>query len=372
MAFRSSEPSGFEEDDEVVAGSASGTRVRLSFLTWERIVGAVVLVALCVIFADDPAPVDDGTITLLGHSGLVESVRFSPDGETLISSSWDKSVRLWNADRSSGRPVWKESAGLPSDAEVYGAAMSPDGDTIVSAGYSGLTLWDWRDPMSLPEVKSQFGPCRAAAFSPDGRNLAVGCFDRQVRVWERGTDRILAVLSGHRDIVRTITYVPDGSMLISLSFDGVLKFWDTETYRELDGLGGKTEGVHSFALSRDGGTIALSRQNSATPRIELWDRATDRIKATCEGHEAEIHALVFSRDGRILASAGGDQQVRFWNAETGQYAGQLERGPGWVRSLDFSKDGRWLAYSGRYNQVHIKRIVLPKEPESTLNESRPG
>jgi WD40 repeat protein len=345
--------------------------VRLSFLTWERIVAAVVLVVLCVIFADDPAPVDDGTITLHGHSGLVESVHFSPDGETLISSSWDKSVRLWNVDRSSAQAVWKESAGLPSDAEVYAATMSPDGGTIVSAGFSGLTLWDWRDPTALPEVKSQFGPCRAAAFSPDGRIVAVGCFDRQIRLWERGTDRILAVLSGHRDVARLITYVPDGSMLISLSFDGVLKFWDAETYRELDRLDGKSGGVHAFALSQDGGTIALSRLNPDAPRIELWDRAADRIKATCEGHGAEIHTLVFSPDGRILASAGGDRQIRFWNAETGQYAGQLERGPGWVRSLDFSKDGRWLAYSGRYNQIHIKRIVLPSEPAFALNDSRP-
>jgi len=362
------DPRGLEADDEGVAvGSISAGRVRLSLLTWERIVGAVALVTLCVVFAEDP-PVDDGTITLHGHSGLVESVRFSPDGETLISSSWDKTVRLWNTGPSAHSPGEAE-ASLPSDAEMYSTAVSPDGGTIASTGFSGLTLWNWRDPQSFPEVKPQFGPCRGAAFSPDGLSVAVACFDQQIRIWEPKADRILAVLSGHRDVVRTITFVPDGSMLISLSFEGALKFWDMKTYREIDRLDGKNLGIHAFSLSSDGATIALSRLDPESQRIELWDLAANRLKATCQGHGAEVHALVFSHDGRTLASAGGDQRIRFWNVETGRSAGQVERALGWVRSLDFSKDGRWLAYSGSYNQVYLKRIVLPSSPERSLNDS---
>jgi WD40 repeat protein len=373
MTHRTNDVRDFGADAEVVAaGSERGERVRLSFVTWERVVAAAVVVALCVLFADDPPPVDDGTITLHGHSGLVESVRFSPDGQTLISSSWDRSVRLWVADRSSARPAWEETASLPSGAEMYGAAVSPDGGTVASAGLSGLTLWNWRDPTALPEVKPQFGPCRVVVFSPDGRTLAVGGFDREIRVWDLETDSIRAVLTGHRDAVREMAYVPDGSILISLSFDGGLKFWDTATSREIDRLDDKNRRIHTFSLSPDGGTLALSLLDTHAPQIELWDLATGRNKAICEGHRAGIHALVFSPDGRTLASAGGDRRIRFWHAETGRSAGEVDGELGWVRSLDFSKDGRWLAYSGCYNQVHIRRITLPNAAATAPNDSRPG
>lgn len=369
MAYWMNDPKEVGSGDEDVASRmVSGARVRLSFVTWERLVGAVVLVALCVFFVDDP-PVDDGTITLHGHSGLVECVSFSPDGQTLISSSWDRSVRVWKADPSSAHPPWTEAACLPSGAEMYGAAVSPDGETIASAGLVGVTLWKWRDSSALPEVKGRFGPSRAAAYAPDGQCLAVAGFDKRIRIWDSKADRIVAELGGHRDVVKSMTYVPDGSMLISQSFDGNLKFWDASSGREIDRLGGKVQGVRAFALSPDGRTIALSRMNVYEPRIEVWDLETDRLTATCQGHKVEVHTMAFSPDGRMLASAGGDQRIRFWNAENGAYAGQIDRPVGWVRSLDFSKDGRWIAYAGRYNTVHLRRIVLPSASAPTLEES---
>ncbi|MDR3622516.1 MAG: WD40 repeat domain-containing protein [Paludisphaera borealis] len=356
---------GFVDDDAHAVTRASGGRVRLSLFTWEGLAGAAVLVTLCVFFAADETPSNDGMIALRGHVGLVESVRFSPDGETLISSSWDKTVKLWDVGPSP-QSLGEEMACLPSTSETYAATVSPDGGTVASVGLCGLTMWNWRDSQTFPEVKALFGPCRALAFAPDGRSLAVGSFDHQIRIWEPKSDQVRAVLSGHRDVVRSLVYVPDGSLLISLSFDGELKFWDPQSGREVDRLEGTNRGVHAFSLSPDGTTIALSRLGPDSRPIEIWDLTTNRIKARCPGHAAEVHALVFSPDGRTLASAGGDQRIRFWNVETGNSAGQVDRELGWVRSLDFSRDGRWLAFSGSFNQVYLKRIVLPQESSSTF------
>jgi WD40 repeat protein len=364
---RESEDESWEEE-ESCSREAAGGRVRLSLFTWEGLAGVVVVAALCVLFAGDDVPVENGTISMNGHDGLVETVGFSPDGETLVSSSWDKSIRLWDAGGSPAT-LGRELACLPTEAETYAATVSPDGGTVASAGLGGLTLWNWRDLESFPKVKVQFGPSRSLAFSPDGQTLAIGGFDHKIRLWEPKTDQVRSVLSGHRDVVRSLVFVPDGSMIISLSFDGALKFWDVRTDREIDRLEGLGQGIHAFRLSPDGSLIALSRLGRRERQIEIWDLAANRIKSTCEGHDADVHTLVFSPDGRTLASAGGDQSIRFWNVETGRAAGMLDGNIGWVRSLDFSRDGRWIAYSGSFSRVYLQRIALPNEPSIARKES---
>jgi WD40 repeat protein len=285
-----------------------------------------------------------------------------------FGASWDKTIRLWDAGATEQRG--QELACLPSDSETYAAALSPDGRTVASAGLQGLTLWNWRDGPSFPKANPVFGACRALAYAPDGLSLAVGGFDKQIRIWDPKTQQVRAVLSGHRDVIRKLDFVADGSLLISLSFDGALKFWDVKNGREVDRLDNKTRGVHAFSPSPDGQTIALSRMGGSNCQIEVWDLPTNTLRLVCPGHMAEVHALTFSPDGRTLASAGGDQEIRFWDPKTGEAIGKVDRKVGWVRSFDFSKDGRWLAYSGNFAQVFLKRIDYPhRDPSAATHHS---
>lgn len=344
--------------DSRVEGSK---RVRLSWFTWEGLACVAVLVTLCVVFGDDEPIEEAGTVALNGHMGMVETVRFSRDGKSLVTSCWDRTVKLWDIGDSPQRQE-QAMASLTGESEMYTAAFSPDGGTVAATGLLGLTIWNWRDPQSFPEVKALFGSCRTAVFAPDGGSLAVGGVDRQIRIWEPKTDRVLAVLSGHLDVIRELAFVPDGSMLMSLSFDGALKFWDMRSYREIDRLEGANEHVHAVSLSRDGRSVALSRLGANDREIEVWDLESNTLKVVCRGHQAEVHALAFSPDGRMLASAGGDQTLRFWSTETGKPAGRTKQDIGWVRALDISSDGRWLAYAGAFTKVCLKRVDLPPEP----------
>lgn len=355
-----------QEVDAQVATRAASRKVRLSMFTWEGLAACFVLLALCIVFAGDEPSAEDGSITLGGHFGMVETVRFSPDGGTAITSSWDRTVRIWDVGTSLENRG-KELACLPSASETYSALISPDGGTVVAAGLQGLTTWNWRDGESFPKFNPTFGPCRALAFSPDGLSLAVGGFDRQIRIWEPKTARVRAVLSGHNDVLRSLAFVPDGSLLVSLSFDGSLKFWDMASDREIDRLDGRTQGVHAFSISPDGERIALSRLTASASKIEVWNLPKNVVETVFPGHPSEVHALAFSPDGRTLVSAGGDQEIRFWDAETGVSAGKLDRKIGWVRSLDFSKDGRWLAYSGSFSEVYLKRVDLRHSSTSTTS-----
>jgi len=140
--------------------SARGTRV--SPIAWKYLVATVLLPVAAIICFDTGGSRSDWR-TLNGHSQLVESLTFSPDGQILASCSWDYTVRLWNvARRREGQD--SEPVILPHTSTRFATAFSPDGSLLVSAGDRSLTIWSCR-----PEYK----PVRELVGAQGGDHHAV-------------------------------------------------------------------------------------------------------------------------------------------------------------------------------------------------------
>jgi WD40 repeat protein len=169
----------------------------------------------------------------LRHKDWVVFVAFSPDGQTVVTGSRDRTFGLWDAATGKPRPA-EAAAGKPRDyrAVVKGwgcAALSPEGDRLVTAGGDGAArLWGLADgaPLAgatLPHPREVAAV--AVAFSPDGKLLVVGHEDGNAQLWDLATFKPLGPPAVHYGELLGVAFVPDGRSFLTTTADGTTRVW---------------------------------------------------------------------------------------------------------------------------------------------------
>ena len=267
------------------------------------------------------------------HENWVMSARFSPDGQRIVTASADQTARVWDA--ASGRALGEA---MRHEGHVASASFSPDGQRIVTASWDKTArVWDAATGRTLGEALRHEDEVSSASFSPDGRRIVTASGDNTARVWDAATGRALGEAMRHEAGVRSASFSPDGRRIVTASYDQTARVWDAATGRAL-GEAMRHEGVVERAsFSPDGQRIlTASRDKSA----QVWDAAADRALGEPMRHEKEVLSASFSPDGLRIVTASDDKTARVWDAASGRPLGEAMRHEAGVSSASFSPDGQ--------------------------------
>jgi WD40 repeat protein len=242
--------------------------------------------------------------------------------------------------------------------------FSPTGAAGATAGQGGVGIWDWRRPRELVHLRDPTSLTGDAAFSPNGRLLATTGFDRAVRIWSWRERRQVAVMrAGTR---RSPDYQP-GALdfhangdLVAAADGETVRIWDWRHRREAARLpAGKL--IDDVALSPDGRLVAVARADGVT---QIWDWRAHEVLAELRGRGRAV-ATNFGPDGRLVVTAEEDGGVRVWDwgAEqpVAEFRGAHPRGsrfdPG-TQDAAFSRNGRLVASVGGDSRAHVYRCEV--------------
>jgi WD40 repeat protein len=205
---------------------------------------------------------------LSGHESSVYSVAVSPDGKYITSGSWDKTIRVWDAETGEmiGRPL--ENYGQ----SVTSVAFFPDGKRIVSGSWDAkMRVWNVESGQETGlSFRGHESAISSISVSSSGKTIASGSNDRTMRLWNAETGNMIGHPFDHSSKVCFVAFSPNEEQVVSAAY-GVLAVWDVEK-REV--VCCENIGVNAVAFSPDGQSIACGMWDGV---IDLWDVANGSV-----------------------------------------------------------------------------------------------
>jgi WD40 repeat protein/tRNA A-37 threonylcarbamoyl transferase component Bud32 len=329
----------------------------------------------------------ENVLTLAGHASEVFGVAFA-GGNRAASASPDATARVWDVDERViyGEPVREffRSEKLPDHArrgshealtlyaylgQVEDLALSPDRRTLAAVGRltptahakpaaaPEVTLWDLSGRRLLHQLNVPQERPHHLAFSPDGRQLAVGTGSNprkkepaELNVFDSATGQRVWHWDGPPGVEVRPAFAPGGirvaATLNGLTQDNFLITWEAASGKEL--LRHPLAGPHTRATySPDGRLLVAAGAANGAIVIEKYDAETGQLQASWPAGAVGLSRVVCGPSGLVAAATTGDRPaIKLFRLDDGREVGSLEGHVGNVLDLAFSPDGRRLLSCG--------------------------
>lgn len=280
---------------------------------------------------------------LWGHVARINDLSFSPNGQTLVSAGFDGTVRVWNL----APPTPKRLVGHRD--EVKTVVFSPDGQLLASTGADSTTrVWQLNGQELHQFANPDSGAVSEASFSPNSQWLALGYDNGSVALHNltTGTTQHWPI---HKGAIRSVDFSHDRDMFVSSSDDG------TVNVMNLEGKVLKTYAPPAPAIARfnpQGTAIALATKTDLASEISLWHWEDDDVQQRLGGFGGigqEITDMAFSADGAVLGITNWEGVIHLWDLQQQKQSSFFAGFDGPVRTLGLIPSNE--AFSAPHSQL---------------------
>ncbi len=301
---------------------------------------------------------------LQGHSGGIEGLDFSSDGQRLVSVDGRGEMRIWDI---SNKPSGTVEVVANGSGTFWAAEFSPDNTSIATAGEDGMVrLWDVQNGQQLGEpLAARQGNFSSVAFDRSGRMLIAGNSDGEIYSVGPKTPSPLfkTITSVHSSDVWELEFNQAGDIFATGSSDGTSRLI---SYPDAVNVGaaftgqGKVQGI-SFTP-----TDSMLIGGTPAGEIMVWSVEEERLVAvSARGHSRAVLRTDIDASGKQLTTLGNDQQIRIWKFSdqqnmSGDY--RLEGEMAKAKGVSISPDGRYLAVGDSLGRVGIWLLDVRQAP----------
>ena len=298
--------------------------------------------------------------TLRGHGGPIRDIAVSPDGQRILTASFDTSLGLWT----DGAPRWFEG----HEAAVT-TVRFVDNLRAVSAGDDfAVILWDLATGQG-ERLGRHKGKILSLRVSPDGRTVASASWDGRIGLWPLDGSAPRFIDTGAN--VNDVAFLDGGRSILSASADGRIRSWDTITGAPLRLVLSNGFGVNRLLVDEARGTLVFGTVDGGAQIVDL---VTGELIRDVTLGRRPILALASSRDGRYLAIGDGEGYIMLLDSADWSVHADFRatlRGPIWA--LAFSADGENIHAGGLDDTLYSWPLADPRDaPKMELQDRSPA